>query len=355
MNKKVLNLVCLVLLAAGIFAWSRELSGNPGTSNLSEYAPWGLYIALFLFFEALCAGSLFLAALGGNNLPRLKMALIGTISGICAGLAILPDLGSPLTAWRLLFAPNINAPMILDVWFLGITVVFGILILIGLTGNKAGLTRLSEVVLSIVTILLPLGTAWLFTTLPGKIGWSSSLEIGIFVAQAALAGLCVLFLLQGLAKADTYKTSRVVLAFLLLNLVLMIGEVGQAFYRSGIETLPVRALLSGGSAAVFWCQVLVGVLLPAVMLAVNKSPLAAGVLGLFGVALSKYLFVAKGNIYPYLNMGEGLVVPELGAATDGFQAAPLYLPSGFEWLVGIGVFALGVLLINVLLPRVANK
>jgi Ni/Fe-hydrogenase subunit HybB-like protein len=245
--------------------------------------------------------------------------------------------------------------MILDVWFLGLTVVFGILLILGLSGNKEGLTRLSRIVLPIVTILLPLGTAWLFTTLPGKVGWSSSLEIGVFIAQAALAGLCVLFILQGIAKNVANITSKLVLAFLLINLALIIGEVGQALYSSGIEALPTKALLRGGFAPIFWCQVILGVIIPSILLAMNKSPLIAGVLSLLGVVITKYLFVVKGNIYPFLNIGESLVVPELGAGNEGYLMAPTYVPSGFEWLVGIGVFALGVLLINLLLPRVTNK
>lgn len=355
MNRKVVNIICLALFAVGIFAWTRELAGNPGVSNLSEYSPWGLYIALFLFLEAIGAGTLFIAAVGRDTLPRLKMAVVGTTAAICAGLAILPDLGSPLTAWRLLFAPNIKAPMILDVWFLGLTVILGILLIVGLSGHKVGLARLSRIGLCIVTVLLPLGTAWLFTTLPGRIGWSSSLEIGVFIAQAALAGLCILIILQALTKINTKSATTLVLAFLLINLALIVGEVGQALYSSGIEALPTKALLSSGFTAVFWCQVIVGVILPAVILAMNKAPLIGGILGLLGLIMSKYLFVVKGNIYPYLNMGEGLIVPELGQVINGLQTAPTYTPSFSEWLVGLGVLALGVLLINLVLAQIAKK
>lgn len=354
MNKKAINIICLMLFIVGIFAWSRGLVGAPGASNLSEYTPWGLYIALFVFFEALCVGTLFIAAVGSSSLPRLKMAIIGTVGAVCAGMAILPDLGSPLAAWHMLFTPNITAPMLLDFWLLGLILVFGILLILGLNGDRKGLTRLSQIVLPILTVLLPIATALLFTTLPGRIGWSSLLEIGVFITQAALAGLCVLMILQGLAKNHTKNVSKFVLAFLLINLALLIGEAGHAVYSSGIETLPFKAMLSGELAWLFWSYVIVGLVIPVVILAKDKFPLAGGILALVGIAMSKYLFVLKGNIYPFLNLGEGLVVPELGMASNGFSVAN-YFPSGLEWLVGLGIFALGVLLVNLTLNLLARK
>lgn len=354
MNKKAINILCLLLIIVGIFAWSRELIGVPGASNLSEYTPWGLYIALFVFFEALCVGTLFIAAIGNSNIPRLKMAIIGTVGAVCAGMAILPDLGSPLASWRLLFTPNITAPMLLDFWLLGLIFVFGILLIIGLNGEKKGLTRLSQIVLPFLTVLLPIATALLFTTLPGRVGWSSLLEIGMFIAQAALAGLCVLIILQELAHNPMKNISKLILAFLLINLALLIGEAGHTIYSSGTETLIFKALLSGELAWLFWFYVIVGLVIPALILAKEKLPLVAAIIALMGIAISKYIFVLKGNIYPFLNLGEGLVVPELGMTPNGILVAN-YFPSGLEWLVGLGIFALGMLLINLTLNILTRK
>ena len=149
MNKSVflgVGAVCLVLLALGVFALVQQYSFIEGITNITSYVPWGLYISLFLFFEAVGAGALFLAAVGKPAMfSRLKLAVVGVVCSACAGLAILPDLGRPLGMWRLFLAPNMASPLLLDVWLLSATLVFGVRLIVGLRFAKPGLAKVASI------------------------------------------------------------------------------------------------------------------------------------------------------------------------------------------------------------------
>ena len=73
MNKSVflgVGAVCLVLLALGVFALVQQYSFIEGITNITSYVPWGLYISLFLFFEAVGAGALFLGPSASRRCSR---------------------------------------------------------------------------------------------------------------------------------------------------------------------------------------------------------------------------------------------------------------------------------------------
>ena len=173
MNKSVflgVGAVCLVLLALGVFALVQQYSFIEGITNITSYVPWGLYISLFLFFEAVGAGALFLAAVGKPAMfSRLKLAVVGVVCSACAGLAILPDLGRPLGMWRLFLAPNMASPLLLDVWLLSATLVFGVLLIVGLRFAKPGLAKVASIGAGVFSVLLVLGTAVMFCSIPGKL------------------------------------------------------------------------------------------------------------------------------------------------------------------------------------------
>lgn len=345
-EKNIIRILSALLFITGMVFW---ITGFGGT-NLNEYVPWGLYIAFFLFFEALCVGSLFLASFSiGKN--RMILAGIGTASGIGTALAILPDIGDPLASWRMFFSPNVSAPVLLDVWFLSIAIIFGFLLFLGLKRDNQNLIKVSSWILRIDAILLPLGTALLFTSLPGKVGWSSTLEIGIFLIQPLVAGTLLLILLGHKSRVST----TVGAALLLANLTFIIGEIGLAFYNTGLETIPMRELVSGSYAGLFWLALVAGVVIPSVLLFLKKSLAIAAVLGLAGVFINKFLYIVKGNLFPFLNHGESFFVPSQGEVVDGFQKALTYVPTFGEWMVSIGVVALVVLLVSFIPTGVDHK
>ena len=239
MNKNVVlgvGAVCLVLLAMGLFALVQQYSFVEGVTSITSYVPWGLYISLFLFFEAAGAGALLLAAVGKPAMvSRLKLAVVGVIFSACAGLAILPDLGRPLGMWRLFFAPNIASPLLLDVWLLSATLVFGVLLIVGLRLAKPALAKAASIGTGVFAVLLVLGTAIMFCSIPGKIGWESTAEIGISLVQMVIAGCAVALLLDAVTGTARNVSSKLAGALLVANAAIMLGEGMLLAYRGDFD------------------------------------------------------------------------------------------------------------------------
>lgn len=350
MNKTAvvgISVICLVLIALGIFGLSQEYSGIRGATSITSYIPWGLYIALFLFFEAVGTGTLLFAALGKtDDLPRIKLAIIGVVCSACAGLAILPDLGRPLGMWRLFFAPNITSPLLLDVWLLCGTLVFGALLIVGLRFAKATLAKVGAIGSAIFAVLLPLGTAVMFCSVPGKLGWESTSEIGIAMVQVLLAGAATILLLKGISSATTDKLAKAAVVLIVTNLVLTAGEAMLLVYRDDFSLSSLQAVIFGTYAPLFWLQMIAGLVVPAIMLALRKMPAIAAGLTLLGILVGKYVYVIRGSIYPtYGEMSEGIFVPTL-QLMEGPQMIPTYIPTMNEFFVGAAVIAIAVLVLT---------
>ncbi|MEG2025630.1 MAG: NrfD/PsrC family molybdoenzyme membrane anchor subunit [Gordonibacter sp.] len=341
---------CLVLLGLGMFGLFQQYSFIEGITSISSYMPWGLYISLFLFFEAVGAGALLLAALGKPvSFSRLKLAIIGVVCAACAGLAILPDLGRPLGMWRLFFAPNVASPLLLDVWLLCATLVFGVLLVVGLRFAKPGLVKVAALGSAIFATLLVLGTAIMFCSIPGKIGWESTAEIGISLVQMMLAGCLVALLLKSVFENTRGTVVKISAGLLIANAALMLAEGMLLFYRDDFALNSFEAVMFGPYAILFWAHVVVGLAIPAVLLLMNKGiPVAVG-LALAGILLSKFVYVVRGSIYPtYGEISEGLFIPFLQPST-GPQMIQTYIPSVSEFMVAGAVIGLAVLLIMVAL------
>lgn len=338
----VINTVCALLILVGAYFWFRGYTGKPGATDLNQDTTWGLYIALFLFFEAIGAGALFIAAMNKEAKCRLRLAILGTVCVLGAGLAIMLDLGDIFTTWRLFFAPNILSPMLLDVWFVLLSIICGVFLIMSI--SKGSKSPVIPVLTAALAVLLPLGTAILFTSLPGRIGWGSSLEIAVFLAQAALAGICCLVFF---AK-DYAKIAKWVAGLFLINLVLASAEILLAVYQSSIESIPLMTLMKGEYAGLFWLWIIGGLVIPLALSFKAKYPVATVCLGLFGILASKILFVVKGNMYPFLRAGEGIQIDVLEAGLNGYQKVPTYIPGMEELLVGLAAFAFILIAYNLL-------
>ncbi|CDX04180.1 Molybdopterin oxidoreductase, chain C [Desulfitobacterium hafniense] len=342
----LINIVCIAVILIGAWAWFRGYAGRPGSAHLDQYTVWGLYITLFLFLEATGVGAMFIAAVSKDLKYRLQLALAGVVSLAAASLAIMADLGGIGNSWRMFLTPNLSSPIFLDVLFLSLALLCGLFFIVTLSKGKQ--PKISAAATALMSVLLPFGTAILFITLPGRMGWSSSLEVAVFLAQAALAGLCC-FIILGYRKFDDFgKLSKWLMSFLIINLALIVGEITLSLYDSGIESLPLRTLMTGEYAILFWLWIIGGLVCPIVMTFYKKSTAMAAGLGLGGILLAKFLFVIKGNMYPFLRAGQGLKIDILNSGLAGHQKVAAYIPTFEECLVAFAVVAFMILAYNLL-------
>ena len=324
LSKKAIGLLLIgvVLFVAGAALW---IIVPESATNVSDEAPWGVYIASFLLFEALCVGLLFF----GAYMKDRFMVGLGIAAACATGISIGFDVGSPLVMWRLLLTPNLSAPMILDVWFLGACVVFGFALWLCLMLGKEKLANISAVATQIAAVLLPLGTAWLFTTLSGMPGWNSSLEIAVFIVQAAAVGLAI----ACLRKPEWNKAAMYALAVLL---IVNVAEVGYTLYSG--EELASEVIFFGQFAPAYWVTLAAGVVLSMLLMGMNKAKPVAAALTIAGVAASKYLYIVKGNLFPYYNWGGKVTMP-FEPMMDG-HTMMVYAPAPIELVICLGAVGL---------------
>lgn len=345
---------CAVAICLGIFGLVQQYSWVEGATSITMYVPWGLYITLFLTLEAIGAGALLFAALmrKASVAARIRLTVVGVVCAACSGLSIMPDLGHPLTSWRLFFAPNAASPLMLDVWLMCATLLFGVLLFVGLRFAKPGLVKVGEIGAAVFATLFVVGTAIMFCSLPGKLGWESTSEIGIAIAQMVAAGAAVAMLFK--AKAEGDALPKFAIAALVAVAVMTLAEGMLLIYRGDFALKAFEAVIFGAYAPVFWVGVLVGVVAPIVCFAVKQNLIGA-VCVIAGLLFSKFAFVVRGSVYPtYSEMAEGINIPLLAPGT-GAQTVVPYMPTINELfvaaaLIGVATAAIVVLLNSKLVP-----
>lgn len=339
---------CVVLLGLGVFGLVQEYSFAEGATSITMYVPWGLYITLFLTFEAIGAGALLFSALAksAGTAKRTRLAVVGLVCAACAGLAIMPDLGNPLKSWRLFLAPNPESPLMMDVWLLSATLLFGVVLFVGLRFKKQGLEKAGSVGTALAATLLVAGTAVMFCSLPGKVGWESTSEIGVALAQMLAVGASAAMLLKAFCEGVKGGLSKIAIAALAATAVLMLGEAMLLVYRDDFALNSLLAVMFGPYAPIFWIGVIVGIVAPIVLFALKQTAAASWCV-IVGLLFEKFAFVLRGSAYPtYGEMASNISIPLLQPST-GSQMVQPYVPTINEIFVAAAVIGLAVLLITV--------
>lgn len=322
---RVLIIAGVVALVVGVLGWLM----SDVSSNMDQENVWGLCIAVFFALEALCAGSLFIAAVDKQS-NRPVLAFSSVIFALGASLAIIADLGTPLQMWRLFLTPNIMSPVLLDVIFVSLAIVMGIVLYLMATKGLAETTvgKVVSIISAAVAVCLPIGTSWLCTTLTGRVGWSHSLEIFLFVLAALVAGLLYEMLV---CKVDRTKITAILL---FVNAGAILCELGLALYTNGNDMISTMELATGSYGVLFWIHLLVGVVVPAVMLIANKYTTAACWIAMVGIFLGKFLYLVKGNLYTR-------------ATIEDFALSPVYFPAVGEWGSSLLIIAFVVIMLGI--------
>lgn len=343
-NGKIIGIAGLVLFVVGIIGWQGIVHSSPDALELTESAQWGLLVGMFFFFEAMGSGCLVAGALK-RHAGLLAVGVAGVV-GAC--VMVLMDLFHPAAAWRLFLSPNIESPMFLDVLFSSLCLIFGVVLIIALRKEATGLVNVMVSCVTVVAVLFPLGTAWLCTTLPGQLGWST-FELASFFLGAGVcgsAGMCFFKIKEGRALLVGFLAGLAVVNF---------AEVGFLAYGTdeSLNQLTMREVVFGKLAPMFWGMTLAFTVLPLVLALFKKiDARIAAVLGMIGVAVGKYLFAIKGNLFPYLSLED--VHIQLLELASGYPSTS-YIPGINEWLACLGAIGLVAALIAFALPVLSGK
>ena len=353
----LLLLAALTVLGLGVAA-AHFMHGPAAATGLTDAYPWGIWISFDVLMAPFSAGAFTLAAVAYllNDeryhvlVPPVILAGLLGYAMVCA--VLLADLGLPHRFYNIVAFLNTKSFMFGISWCvmlytLVLVLQFSPVILerLGWEGPHRLVRSLTVVFVSAGIILSSLhqsslGSMWLLLQAKLHALWWTPLLPLFFLLTAVAGGLCMAIFVS-LVAAKAY--GRPVRTHLLANLgravagllvlygllkfidLLVAGEVGLLF------TEGVMSLL-------FWAEILLGIVLPAVILGqgklreTNAGLLWGAVLALLGLALNRTnvsmfaIWRPRGTVYLPHWMEVAILVGAVAAAVLVFALAARFLP-----------------------------
>ena len=388
-----------MLFLIGIPGWYDRFANGHLNANYGSVVPWGLWVAAYIYFIGLSAGSFLISSLvyvfNFKQFVKIgRLALFtAVVTLILALLSIVVDLGHMWRFWHVYAYPNFRSPMAWMIWLY--TVYFTLLVVelwlllrrdlvLGKQGTdwKAKIYRVLALratqttdesasrdrryVRVLATIGVPVaimfhgGVGTLFGAVAARPAWHSGLFPILFLLSALASGGALLTVITAVFQdgwrqnRDTViALGRLVLFLLALDVLFQFSEILIA-YAGGVpsHTNSLDMILTGQYWYVFWIfQIAIGTVLPILLLAspTRANPRAVSLAG---------LLIAVGFIGVRLNIViPALASEEIKGITEAISSSRItteYFPSITEWLLTAGVVGLGLLLFGLgemLLPK----
>ena len=371
-----------VLAAAGAYGLYLRLVTGHQLAHYNNYIPWGLWVAFYIYFIGLSAGSFILSSVVyvgrvEKLAPLAPLALFtAAVTLVMALLSIAMDLGHMNRSTQVMLHANFRSMMAWMIFlystYFGVILVENLLALVprmaawrnrrGPTGILARLiTRIPEPFaerwlhrLGMIGVPLAIafhgGVGALFATIGARMYWHQPLFPIIFLVGALASGcggLAAIYYLVWPQRGERFRETLVLLGRLVLVLVLADSLLEWAEFSTPLwqgishESEIFHYLLYGPYWWNFWIiHLLLGVVVPvALLVGLPRKPWAVAIAG-FLVAVT-FLSVRLNLVVPPLTqpMMEGLA-----EAYHSQRAVFEYMPSLFEWLVSGGILALGIAL-----------
>ncbi len=360
----VLTAIALV----GANAWAVQVADGMIVTNMTDHVSWGLYIANFTFMVGVAAGGVMMVipAYLYHDKKMHDVVIIGEVLAIAAIvmclLFVVADLGRPERFWHLI--PGIgrfNWPMSMLTWDVIVLNVY-LLLNLHICGYLLYMRFLNRqpnnwwyvpfVWVSVFwAISIHTVTAFLYCGLGGRPFWNTALLAPRFLASAFVAGpafILILFaIIQRVTGEKINDAPRLLLINIIrvtavVNLLMVVSEVFTEFYTGGGHTASARYLflgLHGHNALVPW--IWTAIAFNVVSAGLFLSPLVQ--------RYSAVLIVAcvLAFIGAWIEKGMGLIVP--GFIPSTLHEIVEYTPSLAEWKISAGIWALGLMVLTILL------
>jgi protein NrfD len=381
-----------VLLAAataiGLWAIGRTIIEGHIHEATTQHVPWGLWVALYIFFLGLSAGSFLISTLiYVFKVKQLEeagpLALYQALAClILGGMLIVLDAGHPVRFYKLLIHFNPTSVMAWMGFFYNVYILIILLEiyfvlrpwfiknieagkqpvwlyrLLSLGSRRLDTQSLARdawwlMVLGILgipaAIIVHGGVGTIFAVAKARPNWFGGLFPFVFIVSALASGGALLTLLTASFSPLSHERKvellgslgKLTIGVLLLDTLLLFSDLLTSNY-GGIpaETRSWHLTLFGPYWWIFWVvQLGLGVLLPVLLVAFPATRRRVGWMGLAGFLVLLGVFGMRLNlvippqITPAFKMS-------IGAYHDARYALG-YFPSLNEWLVGLGAFSLG--------------
>ncbi|MBI4436667.1 MAG: polysulfide reductase NrfD [Candidatus Omnitrophica bacterium] len=385
---------CLVTLLPGVWAIAVRFTEGLQATALGSMVPWGLWVAFYIYYIGLSAGSFLISTLvtvfGVKRFePMARLAVWQALVALLIGIFfIFMDLGHPERFWHVFRYPQWNSVLAWEIQIYNFYIVLLLaelyllmrpdLVVLG--QKKSGLPRLfyhfatlgySDLstssllrdrkwikALGILGIPIAVGvhggTGAIFAVVKAHPYWYSPLFPIVFIVSALASGgalllfLQVYFCLKGHCSVEDKQMlvslARLVAGFLILDLSLLFIEFLVGFYGEVPEHMATYATIARGPFWwVFWIvQLLLGAVVPLSLIFHQKTKNSCLWLGFAGLLVFLGIFGVRLNIIiPPLTQEP---LPGYIGAYHSWRISSFYFPNLIEWLTSLGTVALGCLL-----------
>lgn len=362
-----LGMLWFVVFAAGVVGVVQRVLAGHGLAAYGSYVAWGLWVGIYFHSIGIAGGTYLFGVLhylfadrDPGATVRLRVVLLVALVALAVGLlAIWFDLGRMARAWRILIDANFTSMMAFNAWMY---VIFGV---IAAAAFVLSYRRPSPWLRPLLLAGLPFAIAFpsqsgaFFGVVDAKPYWHTALFPVLFLMSALASGAAALTFLEGIVGAAIGPEGhrrrlewlrRALLVTVLLYFVLEWSEISIAYWSPVSEHRDAwNLVLFGPFWWVFWVVHLgLGGLLPlALLLRGGRSPARLTAAG--GLIAASFVSVRLNVLIP------GQALEQIRGLQDAFHhwrltyfyvATPHeYLVSLFLVAVGIGLVALGLLLL----------
>jgi molybdopterin-containing oxidoreductase family membrane subunit len=366
------TLLAVIALALGFYLY--QLSYGLGLTGMSRNVSWGLYIGQFTFLVGVAASAVMvvLPYYLHSHKEFARMAILGEFLAVASVtmcmMFIMIDMGRPMRVFNVILYPQFHSVMFWDMVSLaGYLVLNATITYFTLRAEQADV-HYPHWVKYIILLSIPWAisihtvTGFLYSGLPGRLGWRTAIMAPRFLASAFAAGPALLILLCLLLRRQTgYDVGKkainglavIVTYAMIINTFFILMEFFTAMYSdvpdltSDFNDLYLGAahtslLPWGRTSLILMAAALVFLLIP--RLRHNEKGLVAACILVFSS-----LWVDKGVC---MVVG-GFIPSPLGTITR-------YVPTLPEIIITVGVWAVGALMVTVfykiaLSVRIANE
>jgi molybdopterin-containing oxidoreductase family membrane subunit len=352
------------VITLGALVYLLQLFLGLRVTDLSRDVSWGFYIAQFTYLVGVAASAvmLVLPAYFHHYKQFKKMIILGEFMAIAAVimcmLFIVVDMGQPQRVLNVILHPTPNSIMFWDM-----TVLTGYLLLnviIGWVTLEAERHQVDPPKLIKYFIYLSIFwafsihtvTAFLYAGIPGRHYWLTAIMAARFLASAFCSGPAILLLLAFVLKRvsgfepgkEAVQTLAKIIAYAMgINVFFYALEVFTAFYSQIPGHMhPMVALFTGHDGHSLW---------------VNTWMWTAAVLALVSLLLMA-LPATRDNekllpftlimlvLATWIDKGLGMLIG--GFTPNSFEQITTYSPSIAELTIGLGIYAIGALVLSLL-------
>lgn len=364
-SKKYYGWVTLLLagIGAGFIFYLWQFFFGLGITGLSRDVSWGFYIAQFTFLVGVAASAVMVVlpyylhdykAFGRITILGEFLAVASVTMCI---LFIFVDLGQPIRVFNVILYPTPNSILFWDMvvlnGYLFLNIVIGWKVLEAERNSIAPPLWVKPLIyLSIPwAVSIHTVTAFLYCGLPGRGFWLTAILAPRFLASAFASGPSFLILLCLIirrftnfdpGKEQIQSLAKIVTYGIVLNVFFFLCEVFVVFYSQIPDHMDhFRYLffgLNGHNFLVPWMWTSIGLMVLAILLLINPiTRKNESVLAVACIAVFIGTWIDKG----------------LGFISGGFVPSPLHHPNEYvptipELIIGVGVYAIGFLILTVL-------